>query len=473
MPWRLLPTSKEDLAKLELEIQKELKSRQLEQYKPYPRQFEFHQAGKDHRERLFMAGNQLGKTVAGSMEAAMHATGRYPPWWPGRRFDKPTAGWASGITGETVRDTVQRLLVGRSGEWGTGSIPAECIDDMTTARGIAELVDTIRIKHPKGTSVISLKSYEKGREKWQGETLDWVWFDEEPPEDIYGEGLTRTAATGGMTWMTFTPLMGMSRVVQRFLGNERSLDQHVTTMTIEDAGHYTEADRKKIVAGYAPHEREARARGIPMLGSGRVFPIAEEVITYENVQLPDHWPRIVGLDIGWDHPTAAVWLAWDRDTDTVYVYDAHRVRQESVIVHAAAIKSRGDWIPVAWPHDALQHDKMSGEQIAKGYRDQKVSMLPMRAQFVDGSYGVEAGIALMLSRMQERRIRVAKHLNDWWQEFRIYHRDEGKIVKDMDDLMSATRYALMMLRFAKTRLETKGSTGFKRKLEPSGNYAPA
>lgn len=401
-----------------------------------------------------MAGNQLGKTIAGSMEAAMHATGRYPAWWRGRAWRKSTNGWAAGVTGETTRDAVQRLLFGRPGQIGTGAVPYDCILDKSTARGIPDLLDTVWIKHASGgTSSIGLKSYEKGREKWQAETLDWVWFDEEPPADIYTEGLTRTNATGGCVWMTFTPLMGMSEVVKRFL-MEKSDDRSVTTMTIEEAEHYTPEERARIIASYPEHEREARTKGIPVLGSGRVFPVTEESIRENALVLPDIWTRIAGLDIGGqDHPTAVVWMAHDRDADVVHVYDCYRKNNKdnaSIITHAAAIRAKGEYIPVAWPHDALQHDKGgSCEQIAQQYRDQNVKMLPERATFLDGTSGVEAGIEMMLTRMQTGRLKVAAHLNDWWEEFRLYHRKEGLIVKETDDLMSATRYGLMMLRYAR------------------------
>ena len=81
-----------------------------------------------------MAGNQLGKTLAGGFEAAMHATGRYPDDWKGKRFDKPTVGWACGVTGEVVRDTVQKVLVGRPGQEGTGAIPKDAIVELVSAR---------------------------------------------------------------------------------------------------------------------------------------------------------------------------------------------------------------------------------------------------------------------------------------------------------------------------------------------------
>ncbi len=433
---------------LKAEKVRRLTTRRLSRYAPYPKQADFHTAGAAHRERLFMAGNQLGKTLAGGFEAAIHATGLYPAWWTGRRFERPTVGWAASVSGENTRDNVQRMLLGRPGARGTGALPGELIERTTAGRSAAELTDSITVRHVSGgTSRISFKSYEKGREKWQGETLDWVWFDEEPPSDIYMEGLTRTNATNGLVWMTFTPLKGMSDVVNRFLIGDHA-DRAVVQMTIEEAPHFSEAQRRRILASYPAHEVEARARGVPIMGSGRVFPISEEQIREPALEIPDHWPRLCGLDIGWDHPTAAVWLAWDRDADTVHVYDSYRLREQTPVVHAAALRARGDWIPVAWPADALQHDKGSGVQIAELYREQGVAMLDGHAQFADGSTGVEAGILHVLDRMKTGRFKVAEHLHEWWEEFRLYHRKNGLIVKECDDLMSATRYAVMMLRYA-------------------------
>jgi phage terminase large subunit-like protein len=442
----------------------------LARYRPYARQKEFHHV--QVRERLFMAGNQLGKTWSGGFEMAMHLTGKYPAWWEGRRFDKPICAWASGVTGESVRDTTQRIMLGRPGCHGTGAIPARDLVDVTSARGVPNAVDTVRVRHISGgISTLGFKSYEKGREKWQGETLHVVWYDEEPPQDIYTEGLTRTNATRGMVYMTFTPLLGMSEVVRRFL-DEHSPDRNVTSMTIDDAEHYTDEERQRIIAGYPAHEREARAKGIPVLGSGRIFPIEEERIREPAIAIPAHWPRICGMDFGWDHPTAAAWLAWDRDSDTVHIYDAYRVREDTPVVHASAIRARGSWIPVSWPHDGLQHDKGSGEQLAQQYRNHGANMLPLRATWPDGTNGVEAGLFDMFDRMKTGRLRVADHLNDWWHEFRLYHRKDGKVVKEADDLMSATRYGIMMLRHAATEPDEDDyeDDSWGRGRSPTGGY---
>lgn len=397
-----------------------------------------------------MAGNQLGKTWAGGFETAMHLTGIYPEKWEGKRFDGPIKCWVAGVTGESTRDNPQRVLMGELGKQGTGTIPGKCIVDVTSARGVADLLDTVIVRHISGeTSSIGFKAYEKGREKWQGETLDWIWFDEEPPLDIYTEGLTRTNVRNGSTIITFTPLLGMSDTVMRFIGETKSPDTHVTNMTIEDAEHYTQEQREKIIASYPAHEREARVRGTPMLGSGRVFPIPEEALYEDNMQIPAHWPRIVGIDFGVGHPFAAVWLAWDRDTDTVHVYDTYRITDKGPNDHVPAIRSKAPWIPVAWPHDGLQRDKGgSCEQLANQYRDGGLNMLPDKATFEEGGYGVEAGIADMLARMETNRFKVNKYQKDWLEEFRLYHREKGLLVKVRDDLLSATRIGIMMLRYA-------------------------
>lgn len=438
-------------------IDRELARRRLEAYEPYQKQMDFHAAGRTHRERLFMAGNQLGKTLSGAAEMAIHLTGNYPAGWDGRVFTKPVTAWASGVTGESVRDTTQRLLVGRPGEYGTGMIPgASIIGEPKKAMGVPDLLDSVSVKHSSGgNSRLYFKRYEQGREKWQGETLDIVWFDEEPPQDIYTEGLTRTNATGGMAYTTFTPLLGMSEVVTRFL-NEPSPDRVVITMTIDDVEHYTQEERERIIASYPAHEREARAKGIPTLGSGRIFPIEEGAIKIDPFKLPTHWPRINGIDFGWDHPSAAVQCAWDRDTDTWYVVRAYRAREQTPILMAPAVNAWGTWVPTSWPHDGLQHDKGSGEQLAKQYANAGMRMLKDRATFDDGTNGVEAGLMDMLDRMQTGRFKVFSNLDDWFSEFRLYHRKDGKVVKKTDDLLSATRYALMMKR--KAIVQTVAST---------------
>lgn len=424
-------------------------------YKPYSKQKEFHAAGNGYRERLFMAGNQLGKTLAGAAEAAMHLTGKYPDWWEGKRYDKPIVAIAGSESYELSRDGVQRLLVGppmTEEEWGTGYIPKADIISSTRRSGVSGALDSITVRHVSGgSSTLLFKAYEQGRGKWQANTVDYIWFDEEPPEDVYFEGITRTNATQGLIAVTFTPLKGMSSVVARYI-LEHSPDRSVITMTIEDAEHYTPEERQKIIDSYPAHEREARTKGVPSLGSGRIFPVAEELITVVPFEVPKHWVQICGIDFGWDHPTAGARLAWDRDADVIYVTTVYRQREATPIVHAGALKPWGAWLPWSWPHDG-NNDMAAGPNLASQYRAQGLNLLPERATFEDGSNSVEAGLMEMLDRMITGRFKVFSTCGEWFEEFRLYHRKDGKVVKERDDVISASRYALMMKRFAKVKAE--------------------
>lgn len=195
----------------------------------YQKHLSFFAHGLTYRERCFMAANQIGKTTAGAYEATCHLTGLYPDWWPGKVFKHPIRAWAAGDYNETTRDIVQKELLGdvswegsHKGVDGTGMIPQELIGIgpglLTWKQGVSDLIDTVRIQHVTGGwSLLGLKSYMQGRKSFQGTKQHLIWFDEEPPEDVYNEALIRTATTNGITMLTFTPLSGISEVVQGFL----------------------------------------------------------------------------------------------------------------------------------------------------------------------------------------------------------------------------------------------------------------
>lgn len=443
-----MSAAKRRLAGLLLERHQRQK-RRFARYRPTQQQAAFHAAGQAHRERLLMAGNQLGKTWAGANEIAMHLTGAYPAWWRGRRFDSAVQAWLGSVSQEVSRATVQRLLLSH-GEADPLNLRGVLPAGWQRASGTAAGVDEVLIPHAGGgQSSLAFKSYAQGRERWQGASLDLVWFDEEPAFDIYMEGLTRTNATGGLVFATFTPLLGRTALVERFLGQPHA-DRSLITMRLEDAEHLSAREKQRILRSYPSHEREVRANGVPVLGSGRVFDVAEDVITVSPFDIPAHWPRLGALDFGWDHPTAAVEVAWDRDRDIAYVLRCYRQRHATPQVHAAVLLGWGRGLVWVWPHDGLAHDKTSGVTLAQQYRAQGLAMHPDRVTFPDGSNGLEAGVMDMLQRLQSGRLRVFSGAPDWFEEYRLYHRKGGHIVAERDDLLAATRYALMGLRHART-----------------------
>jgi terminase large subunit-like protein len=155
------------------------------------------------------------------------------------------------------------------------------------------------------------------------------------------------------------------------------------------------------------------------------------------------------MDFGWDHPFAAVELAWDRDADVTYVTKSYRVKEATPVVHCGALRSWGTWLPWAWPRDGGRETlEGAGIALAQQYEVQGLNMLFQHAQFEDKSVSVEAGLLQVLTRMEAGKFKVFAELKDWFEEFRLYHRKDGRVHKEHDDLMSATRYAVMMLRFA-------------------------
>jgi len=456
---------------------------QLEWYEPVPKQREFHDAGKQFRQRMRMAGNQTGKTLAAGMEVAMHLTGQYPDWWKGKRFNIQTHWWIGGVTAESTRDNPQRILLGRGRNWGTGTIPKNClVGSPSMARGVPDAVNGFSVLHKSGgTSTVKFKSYDQGREKWQGETLDGIWCDEEPPAEIFDEALTRLNKRKGHMLLTFTPLLGMTDVVRRFYEPDQDDPgrkyRKLIQMSLEDATHYTDSEREELASQYSPSVQEARVKGLPMFGEGLIYPVRDEEVETEPFAIPNHWRRICGFDHGINHPSALVWIAYNADQDIAYIYDCWKMDGVRVSDIVQAYRQRGDWIPVAWPHDVARRDPgTTGKPFADLFRQEGMNMLPESAAIDPQRRGPqprEPIIEYTYQRLTQGRLKVFRTLREWFREKNQYHRSEGQVVAENDDLISATHYALMELRSA--RPYTRSQPAQERGLDsdPLGSYMPS
>lgn len=432
----------------------------------YPWQVEFHNAGDINIERMVIAGSRTGKTQCAAAETACHATGAYPSWWKGRKFEKPVSVWCGSESNESSRDIIQLALLGPEGSHGTGWIPKSAIVGKVKYRqaGVSEVVDTIKVKHSSGgVSTISMKTYEQGRKKWQGTRKDVIWLDEESPMDIYTEAMTRTLDAKGITYVTFTPLQGPTELVVHFL-QAKSPGIYYKNVTWDDAPHLDKEQKDHLWNSYSEYERDTRVSGLPMMGSGLIFPIADEKIIVEPFEMPHHFARINGIDFGIDHPGAGVFCAWDRDGDTFYIYDAYKKSGETTVYHADAMKKHGNWIPNAWPADGLIRDKGSGVQLKNLYKKKGLFMLKDYARYQEKEKAahVEPGLIEMLEYMRTGRLKVFSTCGMWFEEKRLYHRKDGKVVALNDDIMSASRYAFVMRRMAITKpypVQKKGPRG--------------
>lgn len=415
----------------------------------YQKHLLFFRLGATCGTRGFMAGNRTGKTEGGGgYETALHLTGRYPLWWEGAQFDAPVRCWAAGDTGKTVREIIQDKLLGPYGSFGTGLIPAEDIIRHTSKQGVSEAVDTLWVKHydehglHDGDSRLVFKSYDQGREAFQGTEQDIIWLDEEADDSIRGECILRLMTTDGLLIETFTPLRGITKIVMQYLPNGEapadgsallSEDKALIMAGWDDVPHLGESEKRRMLAETPPHLRDARSKGIPSLGAGAIYPVPETEIVVPDFPIPGHWPRLYALDVGWNR-TAALWGAWDRDTDIIYLMAEHYRAHAEPAIHALAIRAKGEWIPGEIDPASRGRAQKDGDQLLQNYKD-----LGLKLGLANNT--VESGIDSVWQRLSTGRLKVFTSLSAWRSEYRLYRRDEkGRIVKENDHLMDGTRY---------------------------------
>lgn len=449
-----------------------------------PKHKAFMDAGRDYSERYLSGSNRSSKTVSACFESTLHLTGLYPDWWDGKVFKKPTAGWAASDTASSTKNIIQREFLGDPGNYGTGMIPADLIVGTTAKAGVSGAVETIQVRHVSGgVSNVTLLSYEQGIKAFYGTAKDWVWLDELPPAEIANEAYIRTMTTGGIIYITATPLEGLTPLVLNFylkadflpLGSElpgivklareeelaeleekkrkglwdgdtekRDTSKAVIVVGWDDAPWLTEDAKKRMLDSTPEHLKIPRSTGLPSLGSGSIYPIPLEDVVVPDFPIPDHYKKVGGLDVGWNF-TACVWLAQDPDTGVVYAYSEHKRGKAEPIVHAAAMKLRGDWINIATDPASLGRGQADGKQIFSMYKKHGV-----RVHKADNA--VEAGIYKVWEMLSTGQLKIFKSCSELQREYMTYRRDEkGRIIKEADHLLDGLRYGCSALHIARQK----------------------
>lgn len=201
----------------------------------------------------------------------------------------------------------------------------------------------------------------------------------------------------------------------------------------DDVPHLGEAEKQALLLSYPPHMRDARTRGVPRMGAGAIYPVPESEFVCTPLPLQPHWPRVGGLDVGWN-VTAALWGALDRDTQQVYIYAEHYRGKAEVAIHASAIRARGSWVPMAIDPAARGRSQADGRALYDQYEAEGLNLL-----LADNA--LESGIYRVWSMLSEGRIKIFSTCSNLLAEMRIYRRDErGNIVKSANHACDALRY---------------------------------
>lgn len=474
----------------------------LSRFHPTKKQWELLSAKQ--RFVMFSGSNQTsGKTTALKALFAYHLSGMYPRdaegrlLWDGPVYERPITAAVGGETAQSTRDNIvsgepqKPGIIGRKGERGKGFLPQQAVDDELVrgmSSGIPDQIDYFDVRwhrwdegsrrykwDGKSLSRCFVFAYSAGWQRLQGYTLDLIGLDEEPPYMVADEMRARTIKSNGRIIFTMTPLQGYTDLVDEVmrLSEEDPESCRIIYSGIDDCTYIDDELREQIRrTNEHSHLALPRLYGMPNAGEGMIYRTLDEQIVVDDFEIPGHWRRICGIDL--PHTTgtfAAAWLAYDMETDTIYLYREFKSRAQKQQDGGRAIQidalRRGDCdtIPVAWPHDAGRLSQ--GATIADFYRSQGIRMLPDYAHFttIDGakSNSVLAAIDEVANRMATGRFRVFRTCQQFLKEKNRYGANEKGLPKDKQDdhLIDAVHKAVMMLRYAETLSTALGRVDYR------------
>lgn len=411
----------------------------------YPKHKDFFKAGLDTKQRMFIAANRVGKTYGAGFEIVCHALMWYPEWWQGRRVEMKQHEiqriWIGADTNQNSRDVIQEKLLGSTNlnTYGTGLIPRDSIKNITSKTGVNGLADTITVRRSDGgITEIILKSYQQGREPWQGTQVNIIWLDEEPPHDIYQECVMRLLTGNGFMLLTFTPLNGLTKLITEYQENceKNPKDFKKFNISVYDAAHISKEEIEKALPSIPEWQRNARLFGIPSLGSGAIYRFKESEVFIDPIPLPSHWKKCYAMDIGWN-TTAILFAAVNPDNNNIYVYDEIYVNEKQPFEYARMVKDRGEWIPGVVDPSSNQSNQKDGTKILNILKGEGLDLgFPDKA--------VETGLFKTFEALNTGRLKIFNTCVNTIKEYRIYRRDEkGNIIKEKDHAMDAMRYLIM------------------------------
>lgn len=455
---------------LSMAVRDDMKYNSLKYFKPFNHQIEFFKTGNYPR-RGILAANRIGKTVSTCFETAYHLTGLYPKWWPetAKRFTKPVTAFVAGEGWEQVARVLQDELLGTKDikikdHIGTGSIPKECIITETMRCDGANCIG-VEIKHTSGqNSYLLFGNYTQEVRNLQGFKLDFVVFDEQPPDDVFSELVTRTATTQGQVLCSFTPLKGLNGLVSKFWHEEEGY--HHIRVSWNDVPEYDpwnepfllQSTRRQLERDYLPHEREARIAGIPVMGKGAVFQL-NQWPTYKtgdyNFKEMNNIERVISLDLGLVNDKTVISLLYYNPIEQevwlhsqIVVSGQEEANPMSYINHLMRPEVFG--CPIVLPADANTKGRytMSSQSIRDLFEQYELNVYPdpiMNPPDLDGkrTNHKSFGVNIMRQMLELGTFHINENCVHFLKEARNYFVDEKGRFSDPDDCIDSARYGLL------------------------------
>ena len=413
--------------------------------KVHKKQLAFHKCKK--RNRWVFGGNRTGKTECGAAECAYMARGVHPY----RENRRDVFGWVVSLSAQVQRDVAQKKLL--------RYIRPDWIEDVVMLSGRKDapeygVIDQLKIKNVfGGTSVIGSRTCDQGREKFQGSSLDFVWFDEEPPKEIYEECRMRVFDKKGDIFGTMTPLKGLTFIYDEiYLNASGSKEVWYEFMDWSDNPFLDKKEAAFLESTLSADQLESRKYGRFRSGTGLVYPeFDENVHVIEPFPVPQEWQDVVSVDPGLNNPLSAHWYAVDYD-NTAYVVAEHYEAGRDVAYHAAKIKEisrRLGWhtdgkgrIGAIMDSAAEQRTLAAAKSVAELFFEQGVAADTRVDK--DVFAGIQRVKGMLAPLSGKPRLYIFKNCVNMIREFKSYWWGEGdRPVKRDDHAMDELRYFAM------------------------------
>ena len=453
---------------LAIAVRDDMETNQLKYFRPFQHQLKFFSTGTSDR-RGILAANRIGKTVSTCYETAMHLTGQYPDWWPGKRYDKPVTAMVAGEGWSQVALVLQNELLGTNDvkirdAIGTGAIPRDCIVTDTMRSDGANCIG-VEIRHTSGAkSYLLFANYTQEVRQMQGFKLNLAVFDEQPPDDFFSEIVTRTATTQGQVLCSFTPLKGLNGLVSKFWNHEEGYE-HIR-VSWDDVPEYDpwgepfllNETRLQLERDYLPHERDARRNGVPVMGKGAVFQIRNWP-TYKtgayDFRNTTSLHRIIALDLGLvNDKTVLSLMYWDPNERTAWldkqivVKGTEEANPMNYIQHLMRPEVFGT--PIVLPPDGgtVGRYTMSALSIRQLFESYELNVYPEPVRNPADDQGritnhKAFGINNMRQMMEIGTFQINENCVEFLRECQNYYVDDKGRFSDPDDCIDSARYALL------------------------------
>ena len=440
----------ERILKIEAEQKNREKNDRLKNYntgeKKHHKQLAFHKCKK--KNRWVFGGNRSGKTECGAVEVVYMARGIHPY----RENKDNVFGWVVSLSQQVQRDVAQaKILSYLNKSW---------IEEVTMLSGKKEslkygVIDQIVIKNVfGGRSVIGFKSCDQGREKFQGSSLDFVWFDEEPPIDIYDECRMRVIDKKGDIFGTMTPLKGLTFVHDEIYLNSGNSDEVWCEFMEWGDNPYLDKDEvNELTKTLTADQLESRRYGRFKSSSGLVYPEFDENVHVLKTpfNVPREWQDVISIDPGLNNPLSAHWYAVDYDSN-VYVIAEHFEAQKDISYHAGKIneicdrlgwkKDRDGYIEALIDSAANQKTLASTRSVTELFYDFKIKANPRVNK--DMFSGIQRVKQYLKVTDGKSKIYIFPSCVNLIRELKSYRWGEGDLPKKYDDhALDELRYYIM------------------------------